>query len=554
MRVLALCLHAICLSGAATTASVLRDLQVPVRTASFDGQFGAPRCSGAASSCDSGWSLINGRGTSSGNQEQNQPNTIDGCSDGSDGFGYYWVRRIVVSSGSSDPLVPGETATITASVRWKYVSDRADFYYASDAANPQWQYLGSRRPVSVNQDISVTYTLPDEGSETQAVRVQVREGNYAQVACSQGYRNDRDDLVFDAITPSSMPSAQPSESARPSSMPSWQPSESARPSSMPSIQPSESARPSNMPSLQPSESARPSNTPSVSMLPTSNPSQSPSIVIETVTTPGSLSTSQDICSFSEAQLADFVEAITKTIESSVCSGLTNEECYVIITSVCRSGRELRQLQASSWQIEYQVIRMFTCEVAACNSASDIAAVSSIADAVSSDIRKTMNIGAFLAVLSTNIMLTSGLDSSQFTCLSVWGTTEDHETEVHVIEQGTGLYYPDWEYGSCLEDGNQPTYMDNYPDKWISDTLDQCCARFFPENHQCLNLQGSGLWYADAFNKVCVTDCESGMGNTCGGLANVVTDKIYANPRSCCESELGWLFVEFCEVGLVIFTN
>eukprot|EP00956_Cyclotella_meneghiniana_P019119 scaffold32514_cov57-Cyclotella_meneghiniana.AAC.1 len=40
--------------------------------------------------------------------------------------------------------------------------------------------------------------------------------------------------------------------------------------------------------------------------------------------------------------------------------------------------------------------------------------------------------------------------------------------------------------------------------------------------------------------------KSARGNTCGGLATVATDKIYANPRSCCESELGWLFVEFCE--------
>eukprot|EP00956_Cyclotella_meneghiniana_P006259 scaffold8187_cov42-Cyclotella_meneghiniana.AAC.5 len=124
----------------------------------------------------------------------------------------------------------------------------------------------------------------------------------------------------------------------------------------------------------------------------------------------------------------------------------------------------------------------------------------------------MESGSFLSVLSTNIVPTSGLDASIVNCLTVWGNIEDPKTEVHA-EQGTGLYYPDWKYGSCLEDGKQPTYMDNYPETWISDSLDQCCAS---------------------------------RGKTCGGLANVGTDKIYSTLRSCCESELGWLFVEFCE--------
>ena len=121
------------------------------------------------------------------------------------------------------------------------------------------------------------------------------------------------------------------------------------------------------------------------------------------------------------------------------------------------------MQASPWLLEYQVVKNFKCEVAACTSAADIAAVASIANAVSSSIRDAMDTGAFLTVLSTNVILTSGLDASLFTCLSAWGITEDPKTEVYVV-QGTGLYYPDWEYGSCLADGNQPTYMDNYPDK------------------------------------------------------------------------------------------
>ena len=90
------------------------------------------------------------------------------------------------------------------------------------------------------------------------------------------------------------------------------------------------------------------------------------------------------------------------------------------------------------------------EVAACNSAADTAAVSSIADTVSSAIRNSMDSGAFLAVLSTNIILTSGLEARLFTCLSAWGITEEPVTDV-TATVGTGRFYPDWNKGSgtCL---------------------------------------------------------------------------------------------------------
>eukprot|EP00956_Cyclotella_meneghiniana_P027242 scaffold60710_cov51-Cyclotella_meneghiniana.AAC.1 len=233
------------------------------------------------------------------------------------------------------------------------------------------------------------------------------------------------------------------------------------PSFQPSSQPSQSSRPSQ--SAKPSQSSQPS----LSSRP-SKSSQSPSIFLpsETVTIYGSLSFSVDICSFSEDELAAFVEANVATIEDLACTTHSNSQdavsvCTVEIVSICGSqqGKLLqssRELQAYTWQLEYRVIETFTCAVVGCNSPADIAAVSSISEAISANIGNSMENGSFLTVLS------------------------------------------------------------------------------------------SGLWYADVINKVCVTDCESGRGNTCGGLADVATDRIYANPRSCCEFELGWLFVEFCE--------
>ena len=48
---------------------------------------------------------------------------------------------------------------------------------------------------------------------------------------------------------------------------------------------------------------------------------------------------------------------------------------------------------------------------------------------------------------------------------------------------------------------------------------------------------------------CVTDCKEGQGATCGGLANPISDNLFADPGSCCETELAWKFTDFCEVSL-----
>jgi hypothetical protein len=57
-----------------------------------------------------------------------------------------------------------------------------------------------------------------------------------------------------------------------------------------------------------------------------------------------------------------------------------------------------------------------------------------------------------------------------------------------------------------------------------------------------------LWYVDPRGNKCVTDCVEENGVTCGGLANVFSDRLYSDPKSCCESELQWRFVDFCQVS------
>ena len=285
----------------------------------------------------------------------------------------------------------------------------------------------------------------------------------------------------------------------------------------------------------------------------------PSIVEETVTIGGSLSVNVDICTYNEAELAAFVAATIATIKDFACTDSNpqdanseEEDCTAEILYACgnrqRKLASSRELQASPWQIEYQVTETFTCEVAGCTSPADIAAVASIAETVSTTMGNSMESGSFLTLLSTNIVQTSGLDANIVNCLAVWGVTEEPVTEVG--SPGTGRFYPDWDYhsGTCLEDGNEPIYMTN-DTAFILDSLEECCERYYSwDTNSCMNVKGSGLWYADVLNNVCVTDCESGEGSTCGGRANVFSDKLYANPRSCCESELAWRFVEFCEVS------
>ena len=62
----------------------------------------------------------------------------------------------------------------------------------------------------------------------------------------------------------------------------------------------------------------------------------------------------------------------------------------------------------------------------------------------------------------------------------------------------------------------------------------------------MNLQGSGLWFADYVSNKCVTDCEVGQGQTCGGLANAISNELYATPLECCQNKIPWLLDSFCE--------
>ena len=106
----------------------------------------------------------------------------------------------MVKSAGCEELRAGELATIVATV-YVFGNNTADFFYAADASNPIWVYIGSANPTVSDQlaDIEMTYTIPS-GSDVQAVRVQFTydEGDSTD-PCVGGDYNDRDDVVFKVL-------------------------------------------------------------------------------------------------------------------------------------------------------------------------------------------------------------------------------------------------------------------------------------------------------------------------------------------------------------------
>jgi hypothetical protein len=167
--------------------------------ATYNPTLGIPTCSGVGSSCDS-LGYLNGRGGNSVGPESNFPNTRGTCPDGNSGT-YHKdesMDHIIVNSVNGGDLQEGMEAEIVATV-YSYgsgSSDRLDFFYAADAANPTWMYIGTQYPPAGGvQVLSMTYTLPKGAN--QAVRANFRySGSVPANACSTGNYDDTDDLGF----------------------------------------------------------------------------------------------------------------------------------------------------------------------------------------------------------------------------------------------------------------------------------------------------------------------------------------------------------------------
>ncbi|MEM7350648.1 MAG: sialidase family protein, partial [Acidobacteriota bacterium] len=165
------------------------------QTAVFNAGLGAPACLTPGSSCDSTTLLV---GRDGNGPEPNQPNTLDGCADGTSGTFQSDESNdsLFVTTLDGSNMVEGATVRIDAEV-WAWTTpaeDTLDLFFTADANNPSWTLITSITPTVVGQQtLSATYTLP--AGALQAVRAQFRYQS-TNAPCSAGNWNDRDDLVF----------------------------------------------------------------------------------------------------------------------------------------------------------------------------------------------------------------------------------------------------------------------------------------------------------------------------------------------------------------------
>ena len=152
---------------------------------------------------------------------------------------------------------------------------------------------------------------------------------------------------------------------------------------------------------------------------------------------------------------------------------------------------------------------------------------------------------FSLSLVQTFVQTSGFDADIVNCLVVWG-----------IARYWCRFYPDWDYHSstCLEDGNKPIYMTTNGTSFILDSLKECCGRYYYWNtNGCMNVKGSGFWYA---NMLKIVNSSVAEGNTCRDLAkffSVTTQQVFrkhlnlqslAKFKECCTQSFGILKCSF----------
>ena len=167
--------------------------------ASYDATRRAPTC-GTVCGCDTGPTLVNGRGTLSGGAEPNQPNTIGAtCADGSSGT-YHSdesIDRVVIRTVDNGAFAVGKQVTVSVTAWCWGTSDALDLYYTTNAGTPAWTTLTTNQACTAagTRTFTHTFTLGSTAG-THAVRAQFRYGGTASSACVSGSYNDRDDVVF----------------------------------------------------------------------------------------------------------------------------------------------------------------------------------------------------------------------------------------------------------------------------------------------------------------------------------------------------------------------
>jgi hypothetical protein len=102
-----------------------------------------------------------------------------------------------------------------------------------------------------------------------------------------------------------------------------------------------------------------------------------------------------------------------------------------------------------------------------------------------DIRKKDTLlGQYLQGSSLNTILSDILTeiTANGSTQSLQSITAIYYEFINSFIEGLGLFYPAWgSLETCLNDGNQPDYMNSQPDLWLTSTLDACCDQYYAWN-------------------------------------------------------------------------
>jgi len=194
--------------NAAVSAPVTVSVSNP--GAAIDPALGVPACDEPRALCHTGL-LVLGRGPLG--PEGNDPNTVDGCPDGT--LGEYGVdesiEHVAVSSLDGGELTAGKSARVDVRVVIADpVYDRLDVWAAEDPASPRFVHLAPFPTATVAGEQTLSVIVPLLGTTRQVIRVSLRGGGPLEACGTTGY-DDRDDLVV-AVRPG-VPDTTPPEVA-----------------------------------------------------------------------------------------------------------------------------------------------------------------------------------------------------------------------------------------------------------------------------------------------------------------------------------------------------
>ena len=158
------------------------------------------------------------------------------------------------------------------------------------------------------------------------------------------------------------------------------------------------------------------------------------------------------------------------------------------------------------------------------------AISTLAPSPAPDTTSAPPFKGSSAPISTTLPPTETVSNATTPNTSVSNETDDADA----------AFYPDWhgENTGCLNDGNQPDWVTANALYYISDTLEECCIKFYQWNYvECTGLKpGTGKWYMQYSTGKCVKDCED--QTDCGGYA-ADWDNLWDSKMTCCLKQKWW---------------